>query len=58
MFNIDTIKNKILQNTSELNHEFKRLFHGRGGVWKKFKFLTIDSIDTILTDNFAKLLNI
>lgn len=29
--------------------EFKRLFHGRGGLYEGWKHLTIDSIDTILS---------
>jgi len=32
-----------------LNHEFKRLFHGRGGLYEGWKHLTIDSIDEILS---------
>jgi 23S rRNA (cytosine1962-C5)-methyltransferase len=48
---IDIIKN-IEQNSINLSSEFKRLFHGRGGLYPKYKFLTIDSIDTILSVAF------
>jgi len=34
------------QNTNE---EFKRLFHGRGGLYEGWKHVTVDSIDTILS---------
>jgi 23S rRNA (cytosine1962-C5)-methyltransferase len=39
----------ILLNSKGLNAEFKRLFHGRGGLYDGFRHLTIDSIDTILS---------
>ena len=32
-----------------LSSEFKRLFHGRGGLYEGFKHLCIDSIDTVLS---------
>ena len=47
----DIIKN-IEQNSKGLTSEFKRLFHGRGGLYPKYNFLTIDSIDTILSVAF------
>ncbi len=51
---IDIIKTKLLDNSINLNEEFKRLFHGRGGVYQELKFLTIDSIDKILSVAFYK----
>ena len=36
-------------NTKDLTSEFKRLFHGRGGLYEGWKHLTIDSIDNILS---------
>jgi len=39
----------ILQNSKDLSAEFKRLFHGRGGLYEGWKHLTIDSIDEILS---------
>ncbi len=38
----------IKQNSKDLNHEFRRLFHGRGKCYKGYEDITIDSIDTIL----------
>ena len=52
MSTTNIIRIKIKQNSINLNQEFKRLFHGRGEIWKEFKFLTIDSIDTILSVAF------
>lgn len=41
---------KILQeSTKNTTKEFKRLFHGRGGVYEEWKHLTIDSIETVLS---------
>ena len=46
---LDKILHHIRANEDELNSEFKRLFHGRGGLYEGWKHLTIDSIDTILS---------
>jgi 23S rRNA (cytosine1962-C5)-methyltransferase len=46
---IDEIKEHIEQSSKETNQEFKRLFHGRGGLYEGWKHLTIDSIDSILS---------
>jgi 23S rRNA (cytosine1962-C5)-methyltransferase len=46
---IDEIKQHIEQSSKETNQEFKRLFHGRGGLYEGWKHLTIDSIDSILS---------
>jgi len=41
---------KHIQTTSkDTNEEFKRLFHGRGGLYEEYRHLTIDSIDTLLS---------
>ncbi len=40
----------MLNLPTNLNEEFKRLYHGRGE--KKYKFLTIDSIDEVLFVQF------
>jgi len=49
---VEDIKTLIEQNSQNLNSEFKRLFHGRGGLYENWKFLTIDSIDDILSVAF------
>ncbi len=46
---IEDIKNHIQNNSKDLTQEFKRLFHGRGGLYPAWKHLTIDSIDSILS---------
>ena len=43
------LKNVLDTNTQNLSNEFKRIFHGRGNYYKNFEFLTIDSIDTIIS---------
>jgi len=43
------IKKHIEDNSKDLTNEFKRLFHGRGGLYEGCKHLTIDSIDDILS---------
>ena len=46
---IQDIQKHIQNSSQELTVEFKRLFHGRGGLYEEWKHLTIDSIDTILS---------
>jgi len=46
---IQDLKNLLEENAKNTNVEFKRLFHGRGGLYEGWKHLTIDSIDTILS---------
>ncbi len=49
---MNIVKEILEKNSSNLTSEFKRIFHGRGGVYEDWKFLTIDSIDTILSVAF------
>jgi len=46
------VTNEIEKNSKNLNEEFRRLFHGRGGLWEEWRFLTIDSIGHILLIQF------
>lgn len=46
---IQDIKIHLEKESQNLSEEFKRLFHGRGGLYEGWKHLTIDSIDTILS---------
>lgn len=46
---MEELKNILIQNTQNTTQEFKRVFHGRGGLYEGFKHLTIDSIDNILS---------
>ena len=43
------IKKHLELTSQETSQEFKRLFHGRGGLYEGWRHLTIDSIDTILS---------
>jgi len=49
---MDTLKEVLEKNSLNLTNEFKRIFHGRGEVYENWKFLTIDSIDDILSVAF------
>jgi len=46
---IEQLQKLLEENTEDIAEEFKRLFHGRGGVYEEWKHLTIDSIDKILS---------
>ena len=61
---LENILHHLRANSDEISSEFKRLFHGRGGLHEGYKHLTIDSIDTILSvalyfedENEAELIN-
>jgi len=46
--NINDLEQHLLTQIKTVDKNFKRLFHGRGGCYKEFDFLTIDSIDKVL----------
>ncbi len=46
---LSDILKHLEENSKDLTNEFKRLFHGRGGLYEGWKHLTIDSIDNILS---------
>jgi len=46
---IDMLLTYLEEKSLNTSTEFKRLFHGRGGIYEGFKHLTIDSIDTLLS---------
>lgn len=52
MSKIQTVISEVNNNLVQKNEEFKRVFHGRGGCFEGFEFLTIDSIDTLLLVSF------
>lgn len=52
MLSINQLHTLLINNSQNLTQEFKRIFHGRGGLYEGFNFLTIDSIDTILSIAF------
>ena len=46
---VEALKILILERSVDLDIEFKRLFHGRGGCYDGWSHLTIDSIGDILS---------
>ena len=46
---LSQLETMLTQNSRETTTEFKRLFHGRGGLYKNWRHLTVDSIDTTLS---------
>jgi len=46
---LQELTHHLQENSKDLSQEFKRLFHGRGGLYEGWRHLTIDSIDTILS---------
>lgn len=46
---IEQLQELLKENRQNSTEEFKRLFHGRGGLYEGWKHLTIDSIDDILS---------
>jgi len=46
---LEQLQQHIQKEAVTCNEEFKRLFHGRGGLYEGWKHLTVDSIDTILS---------
>lgn len=49
MFTLENLRTHLFKKTALKNEEFERLFHGRGGCYEGWEFLTIDSIDTVLS---------
>lgn len=48
MRDITPVKKELLANSEDLDAEFRRLFHGRGGCWEEWRSVTMDSIDNVL----------
>lgn len=46
---VKELQNLILDNAKAKDSEFLRLFHGRGGCYKGWEAITIDSIDSVLS---------
>ncbi|WP_457748640.1 class I SAM-dependent methyltransferase [Sulfurimonas sp.] len=46
---LEQLQQHIKDNALTCNKEFKRLFHGRGGLYEGWNHLTVDSIDDILS---------
>lgn len=46
---LETLYKHLLETSQGTSEEFKRLFHGRGGLYEGYRHLTIDSIDKLLS---------
>jgi len=49
MVKLEEIEKDIVKRIGSKTEEFLRLFHGRGGFYEGWEFLTIDSIDSVLS---------
>jgi len=49
MHTLENLETELLEKIENKNEEFLRLFHGRGGCFEGWEFLTIDSIDSVLS---------
>lgn len=49
MYTFENLESELLEKTEEKTQEFTRLFHGRGGCFEGWEFLTVDAIDRILS---------
>ncbi len=45
---VNDLQNLLITNAKEKTEEYTRLFHGRGGFYGAYKFLTVDSVDAVL----------
>ena len=45
---METLKEIVLENIKATNEEFKRLFHGRGRVYKGYENIVLDSINNVI----------
>ena len=48
MIDLSPISEELKKHSQDLTKEFRRLFHGRGGLWEELRSITIDSIDNVL----------
>ena len=49
MYTFENLQSELLEKTRLKTSEFTRLFHGRGGCFEGWEFLTVDAIDTVLS---------
>lgn len=45
---VDDLQHLLITNAEKKTKEYTRLFHGRGGFYGAYKFLTVDSADAVL----------
>lgn len=49
MYTFENLQSELLEKTKQKTPEFTRLFHGRGGCYEGWEFLTVDAIDRVLS---------
>ncbi len=49
MYTLENLESELLEKTQSKREEFIRLFHGRGGCYEGWEFLTVDAIDKVLS---------
>lgn len=54
MYTFENLQSELLEKIELKSEEFLRLFHGRGGSFVGWEFLTIDSIDTVVNIAYFK----
>jgi 23S rRNA (cytosine1962-C5)-methyltransferase len=52
MLSLLQLQMHLEESSRDATEEFKRLFHGRGGLYEGYKHLTVDSIDAIVSAAF------
>ncbi|WP_297442173.1 class I SAM-dependent methyltransferase [Sulfurimonas sp.] len=52
MLSITQLQTQLQESSLNAANEFKRLFHGRGGLYEGYKHLIVDSIDEVLSAAF------
>ena len=45
---LNDLRNHLNANAKTLTNEYTRLFHGRGNTYEQYRFLTVDSVDSVL----------
>lgn len=45
---LNDLRNHLNANAKTLTKEYTRLFHGRGNTYEQYRFLTVDSVDSVL----------
>ena len=46
---LQELRSHLEENSKGLTNEFRRIFHGRGGLYEPWKHITVDSMDDILS---------
>ncbi len=49
MYTLENLRAELIKQTQLKTEEFIRLFHGRGGCYEGWEFLTVDAIDKVMS---------